>query len=262
MKKALSLLVATLLILSLSAVCWADSPRPAEAFAQARQFAASLKAELRGDEAAAAAHPGTVTPSYSRTYTRQRTSPLAKAIAAGIIGAFVGLFKAITGKGKKKDASSQSGDTAAGANGFICRSCGKTRAGWYQVCPDCGAVGKMEKLRPTDVKSDPQPGNEAAQTPKPEPSSTAAQEPAHSAAPEKRFAPPEDAQSSTSSELAALLTYALRFQTDSGMRDYLQRNASRLAPEEKAQLDDLLNNGDPTFLRARAESLLDFLCQA
>ena len=46
------------------------------------------------------------------------------------------------------------------------------------------------------------------------------------------------------------------------MRDYLQRNASRLAPEEKAQLDDLLNNGDPTFLRARAESLLDFLCQA
>ena len=93
MKKALSLLVVTLLILSLSAVCWADSPRPAEAFAQARQFAASLKAELRGDEAAAAAHPGTVTPSYSRTYTRQRTSPLAKAIAAGIIGAFVGLFK-------------------------------------------------------------------------------------------------------------------------------------------------------------------------
>jgi hypothetical protein len=260
MKKAVSLLLAALLILSLSAVCWADSPRPAETSAQTRQFAASLKAELRGDEAAAAAHPGTVTPSYSRTYTRQRTSPLAKAIAAGIIGAFVGLFKAITGKGKKKDAGSQSGDTAAGANGFICRSCGKTRAGWYQVCPDCGAAGTMVRLTVTDAKTDPQPGNEAAQTPKP--SATVAQEPVQGPAPEKRFAPPEDAQSSTNSELAALLTYALRFQTDSGMRDYLQRNASRLAPEEKARLDDLLNNGDPTFLRARAESLLDFLCQA
>ena len=29
---------------------------------------------------------------------------------------------------------------------FVCRSCGKKNTGWYQKCPNCGAVGKMEKL--------------------------------------------------------------------------------------------------------------------
>lgn len=29
---------------------------------------------------------------------------------------------------------------------FVCRSCGTKNTGWYQKCPNCGAVGKMEKL--------------------------------------------------------------------------------------------------------------------
>ena len=28
---------------------------------------------------------------------------------------------------------------------FVCKSCGATSTGWYQKCPHCGAVGKMER---------------------------------------------------------------------------------------------------------------------
>ena len=31
------------------------------------------------------------------------------------------------------------------SNKFICKSCGMTSSGWYQTCPNCGAVGKMER---------------------------------------------------------------------------------------------------------------------
>ena len=29
---------------------------------------------------------------------------------------------------------------------FVCRNCGEKSTGWYQACPHCGAVGKMEKV--------------------------------------------------------------------------------------------------------------------
>lgn len=32
---------------------------------------------------------------------------------------------------------------------FVCRSCGKASSGWYQNCPNCGAVGKMEVVYAT-----------------------------------------------------------------------------------------------------------------
>ena len=30
-------------------------------------------------------------------------------------------------------------------NKFICKQCGTYHTGWYQKCPTCGAIGKMEK---------------------------------------------------------------------------------------------------------------------
>ena len=29
---------------------------------------------------------------------------------------------------------------------FVCRSCGKISTGWYQSCPNCGAIGKMDTI--------------------------------------------------------------------------------------------------------------------
>lgn len=43
---------------------------------------------------------------------------------------------------------------------FICRACGSYASGWYQNCPKCGAVGKMEQAPPATV-------------PRPEPASSA-----------------------------------------------------------------------------------------
>ena len=36
-------------------------------------------------------------------------------------------------------------ETVSPAEKFICENCGKTSSGWYQTCPNCGAVGKMKK---------------------------------------------------------------------------------------------------------------------
>ena len=249
MKKALSLLVVMLLILSLSGACWADAARPDGAPAQVRQLAGSLKAELRGDGTPAAQFSGAATLSYTRTYTRQRTSPLAKAIAAGILGAIVGLINAIRGKGKKKNAppeTVQETPSVPDPNKFICRSCGKTSAGWYQVCPSCGAAGRIERITAEDLRT------LSNSTPAPAP---------QSAAPVSGYVPPEGALSGAHGAFAALLASALQFQTDSGLRDYLQRNAGRVAVNEKARLDALLRNEDLSTLRSRTQDLLDFLCR-
>lgn len=32
---------------------------------------------------------------------------------------------------------------------FVCTACGNFSTGWYQTCPHCGAVGKMERSRET-----------------------------------------------------------------------------------------------------------------
>ena len=34
---------------------------------------------------------------------------------------------------------------------FVCRSCGTKNTGWYQKCPNCGAVGKMEKFPKAEI---------------------------------------------------------------------------------------------------------------
>lgn len=36
---------------------------------------------------------------------------------------------------------------------YICNSCGKPSTGWYQTCPNCGAVGKMEKASPARIQA-------------------------------------------------------------------------------------------------------------
>lgn len=65
-----------------------------------------------------------------------------------MIGAifFFAYALSISAKGDSRSAAVP--DKAAGpSNRFICQNCGKIRSGWYQKCPDCGAVGKMEKMR-------------------------------------------------------------------------------------------------------------------
>lgn len=36
---------------------------------------------------------------------------------------------------------------------YICNNCGKLSTGWYQTCPSCGAVGKMEKASPAQIQA-------------------------------------------------------------------------------------------------------------
>ena len=34
---------------------------------------------------------------------------------------------------------------------FVCKACGNYSTGWYQTCPNCNAVGKMEKVKPGEL---------------------------------------------------------------------------------------------------------------
>ena len=70
---------------------------------------------------------------------------------------FLGLFiyackKAVREAEATKAEEKETGDatvadkkTIQAEDKFICENCGKTSPGWYQTCPNCGAVGKMKK---------------------------------------------------------------------------------------------------------------------
>ena len=66
---------------------------------------------------------------------------------------FLFLIIAIT---MKKEGSDKPSDATQGPSAseteppmrFICSACGNYSTGWYQTCPHCGAVGKMEKAKP------------------------------------------------------------------------------------------------------------------
>ena len=45
----------------------------------------------------------------------------------------------------EKTATNQEKDTTKNEKKFVCRKCGTYHSGWYQTCPHCGAIGKMEE---------------------------------------------------------------------------------------------------------------------
>ena len=61
--------------------------------------------------------------------------------------------------GMKKDRPSDSNaqnnsknePSVDGSKKYICTRCGGYSSGWYQTCPSCGAVGKMDKATPQIV---------------------------------------------------------------------------------------------------------------
>ena len=149
MKKLLSLLCAILLIVFLTGACYADGFAPCGRADQQSEAGDLLRpADTRPGDGICSAY------SY-RTYNRTGTSPLSKAIAAGIVGAIAYGIKALFGLNKKPSENTQNDvqpDQAAAQddtpeNKFICRHCGKTSAGWYQNCPNCGAAGQMERRK-------------------------------------------------------------------------------------------------------------------
>jgi hypothetical protein len=231
MKKILSFLIVTFLLLALAGSCFADSAPRQDGPALLRQQADSLHAERPGAAAVAAARSG-----YGRSGYSSRPSAGSRIIAGMILAGIGALVSALFG-GKKK-AAGQEPPPVAAENKFICRNCGKTCSGWYQTCPNCGAVGRMEKTK-------------ASEAPRPADRAGADGEP-----PLDRELPPEEIARTMSDTLAQLLSAALQFQTDSGLQGYLQRN--RDLPEEKDRicLKALLTQGGPETLRERIRAVL------
>ena len=70
-----------------------------------------------------------------------------------VLGLFIyACKKAVREAEAKKAEEKENGDatvadkkTIQAEDKFICENCGKTSPGWYQTCPNCGAVGKMKK---------------------------------------------------------------------------------------------------------------------
>lgn len=97
--------------------------------------------------------------SSSPTSTYQKPSlferAMTKYIAAAII-IIIGSLISSFGKKKKSSAGADiAPDTSATSDGkkFICRHCGYRSTGWYQTCPHCGVAGKMEKMKPEELKA-------------------------------------------------------------------------------------------------------------
>ncbi len=153
MKKLITILSAILLIVCLTGTCFADAYVPCREPAQT-----GIEQQADPQDAGQPQH---LAFGYSYTYTRQRTSPISKAIAAAIVGLIAMGIKKLTGGDKKGDANNAAAaqnaaapentaapaETGATENVFVCKSCGATCSGWYQTCPYCGSVGQMEKKK-------------------------------------------------------------------------------------------------------------------
>lgn len=83
-----------------------------------------------------------------------------------------GLFLIIAICMKKEGADSPVKSESAPANDvllvsdpskkYICKACGNYSTGWYQTCPNCGAIGKMEKVSATMLPCDNTPSTESS----------------------------------------------------------------------------------------------------
>ena len=137
MKKLLSFLFVALLIVSLSATCWADA------------LAAAGEAEQSPRQIHASSYGGT----YRSTYQSTRPSVLSKVLAAAILGGIVGLINALKGKKAAKKQQPKPAQSESDANkAYICKNCGWTSSHWVQVCPNCGVPDKMDRNK--DAASD------------------------------------------------------------------------------------------------------------
>ena len=150
MKKALSFLIAALLLLCLAGTCWAD-PVPVQ---EAPDRSEALSARPDTEQASRQIHAS----SYNSTYRSTRPSVLAKVIAAAILGGIAGLIKTVTGTGKNNAAQQppqqpyqqqpyQQQNAPAAQPQFYCKACGAPSAIWIHECPYCHAIGQMERIQ-------------------------------------------------------------------------------------------------------------------
>ncbi len=149
MKKALSFLIAALLLLCLAGTCWADAAPVREA----PDWGEALSARPDTGQASRQIHAS----SYSSTYRSTRPSVLSRVLAAAILGGIVGLIKSVSGKGKNKAAQQapqqpyqqpyQQQNAPAAQPQFYCKSCGAPSTIWIHECPNCHAVGQMERIQ-------------------------------------------------------------------------------------------------------------------
>lgn len=109
--------------------------------------------------ASSSSSSSSVPTSSSPTSTYQKPSlferAMTKYIAAAIV-IIIGTLVSSFGKKKKSSAGTDMApDMTATSDGkkFICRHCGYRSTGWYQTCPHCGVAGKMEKLKPEELKA-------------------------------------------------------------------------------------------------------------
>ena len=143
---------------------------------------------------------------------------------------------------------------------YVCRNCNSYSRGWYQVCPNCGATGKMEKsgiLMTQPIKE------------------------AETSSNELKWAVPDRSKDKTESNeellknsdveaknehqpkgneivgLAGILEYALKYSTDSGMIAYLKRDFTDLNTEESVRLNELLADSNEASFRSRVQELLN-----
>ena len=160
MKKASIICITAILACLCLVWCVGFSPSSAgERFPESHPYyyAQSLAS---GGNRGGQAHPDSLSYSYSSPYSSRRS--VGSRFSGGLVtGAFFGIISLIVGAiksaftGKKKDTEdSLPAETEPNPMKFVCTACGQYSTGWYQTCPHCGAVGKMER---NSRKAGPQP---------------------------------------------------------------------------------------------------------